>query len=116
MCVLWSNCVVLPLEQFDVFVNTKFICLLLLYHPCFSASQVHLTFFQSVFGASFPSRSLAMPWVARVLDPFRWCIGVSARSWSQGTQTDRGKRVKLARQALRVWHFVLTGRRRISGN
>jgi hypothetical protein len=27
------------------FVNTKFVCLPLLYHPCFSASRVRLTLF-----------------------------------------------------------------------
>jgi hypothetical protein len=57
-----------------------------------------------------------MPWVDRVHDPFSWRTGVGARSGSRGAQVDQDKEVELARRAVCVWHFVLIGRRRISGN
>ena len=116
VCVLWSNCGVLSPEQFNVFVNTKFICLLFLYRLCFSASWVRSTFFRSVFGASFPLRSLVVPWVARVHDPFWWLIGVGARLGSLVTQIDWDKKVESAQRVVHVWHFVLTKSRGISGN
>jgi hypothetical protein len=71
---------VVPKKNLTFFVNIMFVCLPFLYLPYFFASREHLTFFRSVFGASFPSRYLVVPLVARVHDPFRWRIGVGA-SW-----------------------------------